>query len=314
VRAKRLLRLLALVLVYLLVAEAGLQIAAWFMQRSVRAGRPAAWLTGNLRVLCVGDSHTYGIWVERSEAYPQQLESLWNQRSESPRLEVINLGVPGTSSSSLLRELPGLLGTFDPDLLIVMVGGNDFWTIPTPLEDGESPPREGFLKRHSLLYRLWFLFQRGRQQAQAPEVILDPNASLEGTGRHRIRIGEREIEMPFTVWRSGERGSLEALSRNLRRIIQLARDGNRSVYLMTYPSKQNPYLTASMVIEQVAQKTGTPLIDLLRVFAKVCPKTDCPDTVFPDGHPKAPGYRIVAEAIADRLASPGEPARSEARN
>ena len=71
---------------------------------------------------------------------------------------------------------------------------------------------------------------------------------------------------------------------------------------MTYPSKQNPYITASMVIQEVAKETGTPLIDLLEVFAKVCPKTDCPDTVFPDGHPKAPGYRIVAETIADRLA------------
>ena len=162
-RAKRLLRLLALVFVYLLVAEAGLQIAAYFMQRSVRAGMPAHWLTGNLRVLCLGDSHTYGIWVQRSEAYPQQLESLWNQRTASPKLEVINVGVPGTSSSSLLRELPHLLETFDPDLLIVMVGGNDFWTIPTPLEDGGDRPREGFLKRHSLLYRLWFLFQRGRR-------------------------------------------------------------------------------------------------------------------------------------------------------
>src|SRR5262245_10283725 len=157
-RARRLLWLPALVLVYLLVAEAGLQIAAFFVRRATRAELPAAWLTGNLRVLCLGDSHTYGLWVERSQAYPPQLEALWNQRGQSPKLQVLNAGVPGTTSSRLLRELPGLLETFDPDTLIILVGGNDFWTLPTPLEDEPAArPREGFLKRHSLLYRLYYL-------------------------------------------------------------------------------------------------------------------------------------------------------------
>jgi lysophospholipase L1-like esterase len=301
-RARRLLLLPALILVYLLVAEAGLQIAAFFMQRSVREGMPVAWLTGNTRVLCLGDSHTYGLWVDRSEAYPQQLETVWNQRALSPRLEVLNVGVPGTNSSRLARELPQMLEAFDPDTLIVMVGGNDFWTLPVPLKDAPATQsQEGFLKRYSLLYRLYYLFQRGRQVA-APEVILDPDARISGTGRHRIRVGEREIEMSFAAGQSGDRGGLTGLRRNLRRIVQLARDGNRSLYLMTYPSKQNPYITASMVIQAVAEETGTPLIDLLRVFAEVCPKTDCPEMVFPDGHPKAPGYRIVAETIAERLA------------
>ena len=64
----------ALVLVYVLVAEAGLQIAAFFVRRATRAEMPVAWVTGNVRVLCLGDSHTYGLWVDRSQAYPQQLE------------------------------------------------------------------------------------------------------------------------------------------------------------------------------------------------------------------------------------------------
>jgi lysophospholipase L1-like esterase len=300
VRAKRLLWLPVLVLVYLLVAEAGLQIAAFFVRRATRAELPAAWVTGQLRVLCLGDSHTYGLWVERSQAYPQQLEAVWNERGLSPKLEVVNVGVPGTNSSRVLRELPQMLETLDPDTLIVLVGGNDFWTLPVPLDD--SPPRESFLQRHSLLYRLYYLFKRGREAAAEPEVILDPNAKITGEGRHKIRVGDREIEMGFEAGQSSRSGGLGGLRRNLERIVQLARDRNRTLYLMTYPSKQNPYITASMVIQQVARETGTPLIDLLEVFAKVCPKTDCPDTVFPDGHPKPAGYRIVAEAIAEQLA------------
>jgi lysophospholipase L1-like esterase len=305
-RPKRLLLLPALVLVYVLVAEAGLQIAAFFVQRATRAEMPVAWVTGNVRVLCLGDSHTYGLWVERSEAYPQQLESIWNQRTLSPKLEVLNVGVPGTSSSRLVRELPRMLETFDPDTLIVMVGGNDFWTLPVPLGDAPATgPGESFLKRHSLLYRLYYLFRRGRQMT-APEIVLDPNATLTGGGDYRIRAGDREFEMGYTAGESADIGEdIAGLRRNLRRIIRLARDAKRPLYLMNYPTKQNPYLTASMVIGDVAVETGTPLIDLTAEFARICPKRDCPETVFQDGHPKAAGYRIVAETIAERLARRG---------
>jgi len=309
-RPKRLALLPALVLVYVLVAEAGLQIAAYFVQRSTRAEMPVAWVTGNVRVLCLGDSHTYGVWVDRSQAYPQQLESVWNQRFDSPKLEVLNVGVPGTNSSRLVRELPQMLETFDPDTLIILVGGNDFWTLPVPLEDTPtSQPKESFLKRHSLIYRLYYLFQRGRLFT-APEIILDdPNASLTGTGRYKVRVGDREFEMGFAAVQSGQQadiaGLVASLSSNLRRLIQLARDANRPLYLMTYPTQQNPYLTASMVIAAVAEETGTPLIDLLAVFARNCPKQDCPEIAFQDGHPRAPGHRIVAETILERLARRG---------
>ena len=115
---KRLALLPLLILVYALVAEAGLQITAFFMKKTTRADTPAAWITGNLRVLCLGDSNTYGVWLDdRSQAYPQQLEAVWNERIETPKLEVLNLGVPGTNSSRLVRELPQMLANFAPDIL-----------------------------------------------------------------------------------------------------------------------------------------------------------------------------------------------------
>jgi lysophospholipase L1-like esterase len=305
VRLERLAWLPALVLVYALAAEAGLQIAAYFVQRSTRAEMPVAWVTGNVRVLCLGDSNTYGIWVDRSQAYPQQLEAIWNQRIETPKLEVMNLGVPGTSSSRLVRELPGMLEAFDPDILIVLVGGNDFWTLPTPLEDAPATrPREGFLKRHSLLYKLYYLLQRGRR-ATAPEILLDPEARLTGAARHKVRVGDRELEMGFAAAQAGFEGDLAGLRSNLLRLVELARDAKRPLYLMTYPSQLNPYLTANVMIAAVAEETGTPLIKLASVIARECPEQACPDVLFPDGHPREKGYRLVAEAILERLAQSG---------
>jgi lysophospholipase L1-like esterase len=102
------------ILLGLLMLEGGLQVGAFFMKRSKRGELPVAWVTGNLRVLCLGDSNTYGLWLERKEAYPQQLEALWNQRVAAPKLEVVNLGFPGTNSSRLVRDLPRLLRRSTP--------------------------------------------------------------------------------------------------------------------------------------------------------------------------------------------------------
>jgi lysophospholipase L1-like esterase len=304
-RARRLLLLPALVLVYLLVAEAGLQIAAFFMQRSVREGMPVAWLTGNVRVLCLGDSNTYGIWVERSQAYPQQLEREWNERTDSPKLEVLNLGVPGTNSSRLVSALPELLEAFAPDILIVMVGANDFWTLPVALEDApEKQPQASFWKRHSLLYRLYYLLQR-RRVANAPEFLRDPDATLDGAGQHRIRAGNRDFEMGFAKAEPGLEGDSDGLKRNLLRLVELAREAGSSLYLMTYPSQRAFYPRANYEIESVARQTGTPLIDLSTVFAPLCPQDRCPEILLPDGHPNASGYRTIAEAILGRLAQRG---------
>jgi lysophospholipase L1-like esterase len=73
---------------------------------------------------------------------------VWNERVGEPRAEVLNLGFPGTNFSRPVRDLPRLLETFRPDFTIIMVGVNDFWTLPFPTENSE-PSRQSFLKRHS---------------------------------------------------------------------------------------------------------------------------------------------------------------------
>ena len=304
--ARRLARLLALVLVYALVAEAGLQIASYFVRRSTRAQMPVAWVTGNLRVLCLGDSNTYGVWMERNQAYPQQLEAVWNARVASPKLEVLNLGVPGTNSSRLVRELPEMLAAFSPDVLIIMIGVNDFWTQAVPTDDAAARwTLTGFLKRHSVLYRLYDLFQRGRV-ANSPEFLRDPDARITGGAHHRLRVGDREFEMGFSwvPWLDYDevRAGLRA---NLAKIAAMARDAGSALYLMTYPSKRNFYGQVNPVIADFARESATPLIDLNAVFAPICPENRCPEKLLADGHPNQSGYRLVAETILAQLQPPG---------
>lgn len=60
--------------------------------------------------------------VPRDQAYPAQLERMLN--SSGCRVQVLNAGVAGDTTSGMLERLPGLLGT-DTKVLVLQPGGND---------------------------------------------------------------------------------------------------------------------------------------------------------------------------------------------
>lgn len=296
---KRLVLVVLGLLLGVAVLEGGLQVAAWLAQARTRGGLRASWITGRVRVLCLGDSNTYGLWVERAETYPSQLEKLWNERIDSPKVEVANLGFPGTNSSRLVRDLPRLLETLAPDVLILMIGVNDFWTTPFSIDEGVDRPIPGFLESHSKLYRAYVLIRRGRD-AREPEIVLDPNAK--GFNREdRMRVGDQEFDVSFHT-RKGQRAGIEkALHSNLERLIAEARKRGTKVYLMSYPGSIHYYPLTNPIIRSVAQGTRAPLIDLAAVFAPFCPRPECPRLLFLDHHPKPHGYRLVAKTLLARL-------------
>ena len=61
------------------------------------AAYPEAKPKGTFRIVCLGDSCTFGDEVKADEAYPHRLETILAQALAAPRVEVINGGVPGTS-------------------------------------------------------------------------------------------------------------------------------------------------------------------------------------------------------------------------
>jgi lysophospholipase L1-like esterase len=80
---------------------------------------------GAFRVVALGDSFTQGYGVEEPEAYPRRLERLLSARMPDRTVEVVNLGVPGTSPRDYVSHLadPGL--AYHPDLVLVGVMAND---------------------------------------------------------------------------------------------------------------------------------------------------------------------------------------------
>lgn len=70
-------------------------------------------------VLVLGDSLSYGTGANAGEDYPSLL-------AKATGWKIINEGVPGDTSAGGLARLPALLQQYQPKLLIVELGGNDF--------------------------------------------------------------------------------------------------------------------------------------------------------------------------------------------
>ncbi|MGH7785520.1 MAG: SGNH/GDSL hydrolase family protein [Candidatus Binatia bacterium] len=281
------------------ILEGALQVGAIALWATGRP-TPTAWAGVRRRVLCLGDSNTYGLWIpDRADAYPQQLERLWNGVPERGAIEVMNLGYPGTNSSKLLHNLPGMLETLRPDLVIIMVGANDEWTVPVPIAGGGMPGRVGQLvQRHSRVYQLIHMLQRAFDHRQLEVDYPVHNSGSVGTAR----FGAAEFSLGWTRGRNirGAETWVD-LSANLNQVVDIIRSFGAEPVFLTYGSVVSNYGQASRVMRNVAAHRGVRLIDAAAPVAAVCPKEPCPEWLYRDHHLTAAGYRVMAEKVVQEL-------------
>jgi len=263
-----------------------------------------SWLTEDRRILCLGDSNTFGLRLERHETYPSQLQASWNSKKLGPEIEVLNIGFPGTNSSRLRRDFPRMLETFQPSIAIVMIGVNDYWTRPVELDDSEAKTNaRSFIERHSRTLKLYYMVRRAMDH-RVLEVTRNPYAGVGFAGTGEARFGDAAFELGFAAAKPGEIFQpSERLRENLGEIAASAEAAGVELVLMTYAARFALYPVANKVIREFAEESRIQLIDLARVFAPRCPREDCPEYLFPDHHPTAAGYSLIAETIAAHLLS-----------
>jgi len=79
---------------------------------------------GTYRILCIGDSVTFGWGMPTEASYPRTLERALRDHPGG-RFEVINGGMPGFQSAQVAALLSSRFLDIEPDLLVVCLGRND---------------------------------------------------------------------------------------------------------------------------------------------------------------------------------------------
>ncbi len=112
------------VLVALFLCEFVLRMGSLFVKDEIHPMNIAK--NRKIRILCLGDSFTFGSGANPEFSYPAQLQRMLNDKMPKKSFEVINLGSPGKNSSLLAQELPQIIKNYKPDIVLVMIGINDY--------------------------------------------------------------------------------------------------------------------------------------------------------------------------------------------
>ena len=135
----------------LILAEGVLQALSWAIW-ATHHRTPARNTTESdigSRVLCLGDSYTFGMGASSpGSSYPAQLEAMLNRRADTP-WTVVNAGWPSRNSRELLELLPAAMATHTPKAVCIIIGINDAWSQPQRLTLPErtftvTPPEGSF--------------------------------------------------------------------------------------------------------------------------------------------------------------------------
>lgn len=293
-----------IVLAALVLAEIVLQAAALFARGRETAWRPAA----AHKILCIGDSHTYGALVPTGDSYPGQLQRLLDEHAPGA-YSVVNLGIPGMNTAQVRDRLRTVLGRERPDLVVVWCGVNDAWN---RTESGGAPTgssRVADAVRRLRLYRLLRTWQNDRridhvlaqivpasQSAQQRYEVVD-KTNPETPDRRRLAVvsgdGAEELAFEDTGLRV-EPEMEDRAARDYRRMVEDSRAVGVPIAFVAYPVDEDAFRLANRAVRRVAAEYAVPVVESSRSVQRV---PEAKREMLWAGHPNGPMYAEIARDV-----------------
>lgn len=278
-------------------------------QISQRGADPRPRKANSFRVVCLGDSFTWGFGVSEAEMFTVRLEKALASRFPERDIQVINAGVPGYGTADQLHFLLSRATALDPDLVILQfLPDNDFIENRVPARDN-AEVREGWLVSK----------QGGKDPFLGQPIWLRAHKWLKNHSHLAKLVSER---LGYIAMRAGLMGNLGAThgedftDEDGRRAIALLqrvaatakRLGAHTLFLFSpgqtpVVSESAPPIRAVAVVEQGAHEAGADFIDLTPIFRA---RTDRLALYYRlDGHWTAAGHAAVAESLFDYIVDRG---------
>jgi lysophospholipase L1-like esterase len=281
---------------------------------------------GTLRVLCVGDSFTFGYGVDDEDAYPELLRQEMNRRFPGRPIEVINAGMP---MFGILDEMDYFLqkgAALNPDVVVLQFFPNDLQDICRETINREVYSNDPAYSRRSGLGKLLSgtrLYQLAvsmrlafnktsqfsqpvSQAAREParfNPALDPyrfKASRETAehlgGRDRIVAGD-PAGPAAPAW--------QAYLKALAGFRDMARHFGADMLFLNVPDLrqvEGAGYAVNQVLAPALGSLGIPSVDMLGPFRTARFVTGVHPYLTPrDDHCSPYGNQLIARAVADSL-------------
>jgi len=241
---------------------------------------------GVRRVVCLGDSFTWGVGVLFDDAWPQRIERLLT-RARGERWEAVNLAEPGMNAVEESQRLASEGFGYGPDVVVVGYVLND----SEDLDAAEARRAEDWAEEQ-------------QRQKGALEAFLDRSALVRlvrtrvaATIENRRRItGYRSMyEDSYKGW-TAAKGALAAMG-------GMCKAHGVPFVVVIFPLFANPldarypFAELHAKVAQAAEQAGAKVLDLLPRYRSLDWRLLVVDGTD-DEHPNEIAQRIAAQAIA----------------
>lgn len=248
------------------LAEIILQGAALFVHDRQAGWRPEA----AHRILCLGDSHTYGAMVPAEESYPGHLQRLLDERAPGA-YAVVNLGIPGFNTTQVRARLRAALGRYRPEMVIVWCGVNNAWNRGASIGGAgwwsQLDATLGILRTYRLL-RVWLhdrtLEGIGAEPMPHQRYEVDQDAH-DPYKKFTLRMDGRTERIVLADAGTRADAEVEAeAEEDYRGMVEEARAAGVGIAFVAYPVDHAAFLPANRAVRRVAAAYHVPLVECLR--------------------------------------------------
>lgn len=256
------------------------------------------------RVICIGDSITFGLGVHAKEAYPQQLQALLRERKVDAA--VANLGIPGYDTRQERILLERIIEEYKPHLVVAGWFWNDI-TNPSVDVLEETKVIDGYLVNDEAAFRTWSREKNHLYPWDWSALLRYIEVKYRVWRHARKTVKKRARQAEKLKWKPED---IEANQEELRRIRDIAKRHGAEFMLTLYASKElihDEKIPAEVYDKYVefGEREQVPVVNLRKAFIRAHKEAADPDLfVLADmSHPSARGFRVAAEATLEKVRS-----------
>ncbi len=236
---------------------------------------------GTLRVVCFGDSSTFGIGARMQDTWPAQLQDMLAEDgnrgtpaspevSGARRVEVINAGVPGYTSYQGLQHMRQKLDLLDPDIVMASYANNDFWhwDDQTDAQQAERLTKNNNLR--GMLMHSRFLQVIDAAFSQLQNHVTTETAATASPNQHWAEAASFNYIDPVEEWT--RRVPLESFKDNVNQMADMCEQRRLPLILVKWPDQPqaagqwSPRIAYQDVLEDIAAERTLQIADVVRLF------------------------------------------------